>query len=370
MTTVTFVFLTLFIWVLSCDTWLNLDQYEHYEETKAFAALCKNVAIHDNDNTKLTQTCDRISEMSVGSNNIFTQEIKTDCTVYVDLALNCMASNGCVHLLQEYRYTVKEDKESKHVHKCRILQFLVYLLSKTNCVLHVTQMSSKVYSTHYPKEVFLTPADGVRVTVYTGKIVQPTDSSKWVGKIFQAALLLFAMHMTRIDMSSSRVSLHHNCNFSPSVNMYQPSQWCIILACLTSVVGRTVHVLIIFKAAHPVMKLSFSTHYRLNALLVTVLLIWLTFSIFFLNNNMKHMSKDLLIEGTDGSALRSWGVLRQIELLATLCCVLVSLSSLRQSILTKVSFLSILFHVQLVTCHQNSRIPTKYLLIVKINRLI
>lgn len=203
-----------------------------------------------------------------------------------------------------------------------------------------------------------------------GKIVQPTDSSKWVGKIFQAALLLFAIHMTRIEMSSNRDSLHHNCNFSASVNIYQPSQWYIILACLTCVVGRTFHVLIIFKAAHPVMKLFFSTRYRLNAQLVAVLLIWLTFSIFLLNNNMKHMSKDLLIEGTDGSALRSWGVLRQIELLATLCCVLVSLSSLRQSILTKVSFLSVLFHVQLVTCHQNSRIPTKYLLIVKINRLI
>lgn len=59
MTTVTFVFLTLFIWVLSCETWRNLDLHEHYEETKAFAALCKNVAIHDNDSTKLIQTCYR-----------------------------------------------------------------------------------------------------------------------------------------------------------------------------------------------------------------------------------------------------------------------------------------------------------------------
>lgn len=86
----------------------------------------------------------RTSEITVGSNNIFTQDrIKTDYTVFVDLPLKCMVSNGCVHLLQEYKYTVNEDKGSKHVHKCRILQFLVYLLSKTNCVPHMTQVTAR-----------------------------------------------------------------------------------------------------------------------------------------------------------------------------------------------------------------------------------
>ncbi|KAL3991809.1 hypothetical protein ACER0C_011434 [Sarotherodon galilaeus] len=98
MTTVTFVFLTLFIWVLSCDTWLNLDQYEHYEETKAFAALCKNVAIHDNDSTKLTQTCDRRNdrELKFARTMIFTvEEINRDAILLPGVSLGYRVYNGC-----------------------------------------------------------------------------------------------------------------------------------------------------------------------------------------------------------------------------------------------------------------------------------
>uniref|UniRef100_A0A3Q2WVS3 Extracellular calcium-sensing receptor-like n=1 Tax=Haplochromis burtoni TaxID=8153 RepID=A0A3Q2WVS3_HAPBU len=98
MTTVTFVFLTLFIWVLSCDTWRNLDLHEHYEETKAFAALCKNVAIHDNDSTKLIQTCYRRNdrELKFARTMIFTvEEINRDAILLPGVSLSYRVYNGC-----------------------------------------------------------------------------------------------------------------------------------------------------------------------------------------------------------------------------------------------------------------------------------
>lgn len=185
--------------------------------------------------------------------------------------------------------------------------------------------------------------------------MQPADSSRWVGRTFQAALLLFAVYMTNIKISSNRVSLHHNCNYLPSFTIYQLSKWCAVTVCLTCVVGRTVHVLIIFRAAHTVMKWIFPAQHRLRALAVAVLLIWLNLSALFLNNSLKHLPEELLTGGL-------WGVLRQV--------VLLSYPTILQSILTKMNFLNVLFYVQLVTCQQNSRIPTKYVFIVKLNRLI
>lgn len=63
MTTVAFVFLTLFSWMVSSGTWLSLDQCtdlsQYDEETKGFSSCAsyKNAVIHDK--TKLAQTCER-----------------------------------------------------------------------------------------------------------------------------------------------------------------------------------------------------------------------------------------------------------------------------------------------------------------------
>lgn len=166
--------------------------------------------------------------------------------------------------------------------------------------------------------------------------------------------------------------------FSSSVNIHQPSEWSRIAVsisfaiCLSCALGRAIHVFIVCRAAHTVMKLfCFMTdNQQVRALLVTVLFIWLTFSPPFPDKTVKHWFEDVLVEGNMGSTLRSYAVLGQIELLATLYCAFVSLPSLLQSILTKLNFFSVLLNVQVVTCLQNSRVPTKYVLVIRINSLI
>lgn len=195
--------------------------------------------------------------------------------------------------------------------------------------------------------------------------------------------------MTRIKISPNRVVPAHGSNstmvmlftvtlrcFSPAVTIHQPSEWSRVAVgvsfalCLSCALGRTVHVFITFRAAHTVMKLFCPTQQQFRALPVTVLFIWLTFSPPLSNKSIKHWFEDVLVEGGVGSTLRSWAVFGQIELLATLFCVFVSLPSLLHSILTKLNFLSVLLHVQLVTCLENSRVPTKYVMVIKISSLI
>lgn len=194
--------------------------------------------------------------------------------------------------------------------------------------------------------------------------------------------------MTRIKISPNRVSSAHGSNsmmamfftmtlqcFSASVTLHQPSVWspvAVRISCvlfLSCGLGRTVHVLIVCRAAKTVMHLLCPTHQHFRALPVTVLFIWLTFSSPFPSKTRKHFFEETLVEGGVGSR-GYWALSGKIELLATLLCVFVSLSSLLQSILTKLNVLSVLLHVQLVSCLQNSRGPTKYVLVININRVI
>ncbi len=221
--------------------------------------------------------------------------------------------------------------------------------------------------------------------------VRPTDTSRWVARFFLAGVLLLGIYMTKIKISPNRVSPGHGSNspmvmlftmtlhcFSPSVNIHQPFEWSGIavgisfVVCLSCALGRAMHVLIACRAAHTVMKLfCFMTdNQQVRALPVTVLFIWLTFSPPFPDKTVKHCFGDILVESNVGSILRSWAVLGQIEVLATLYCVFVSLPSLLQSILTTFNFFSVLLNVQVVACLQNSRVPTKYVLVIRINRLI
>lgn len=194
--------------------------------------------------------------------------------------------------------------------------------------------------------------------------------------------------MTRMIISPNRISPPHSSNstmmlfiltlycFSPSVTIHHQSEWSWVavrisfVGCLSCALGGTVHVLIACRAAHTVVKLFCPTQPQFRALPVTVLFLWLTFSPPFPNKNLKLWFEDMLLGSSVGSTLQSWTVLGQIKLLVTLCCVFVSLPSLLQSILTKFNFLSVLLHVQLVTCLQNSRVPIKYVLVIKINRLL
>ncbi|XP_035799571.1 uncharacterized protein LOC118469644 [Amphiprion ocellaris] len=460
MTTVTFVFLTLFTWLASSGTWLS--QCGHHEETASRSASCKNAVIHISDKTNLTRN--RYSEMSIAFEEF-----------------SCMCFNGCPNLFK--RVTVNAEKENWHVCKCTVQPFLVLFLSKTSgllltietkyhnqstdlsyrtictsclllrsvadcahiitpvlvynkktmdyfCICEVCDLEVKILqgfvhrgprcgfseclifilshiqvssegkrayisifcvkipssSAQCTKEAFLTPADGIKFPACRGRMksVQPTDSSRWTGRCFLLAVLVLAVYTTRIKISSNRVSPVRDNNstivrlfavtlscFSPSLSIYQLSEFSIITVSLCCTLGRTVHVLIACKAAHTVMKhFSPAQQQQFIALPVTALCLWMTLCGSFSNKNMNYFSTDVLAEDNVGSALRSWAVSGHVQLLVTLCCVFVSLPSLLQSILTKLNILNIVFHLQLVMCLQNSRIPTKYVLVIKISGLI
>lgn len=229
------------------------------------------------------------------------------------------------------------------------------------------------------------------LNVWTEWVERPwADTSRWVGRCFVAAVLLVGIYMTRIKISPNRARPPHGsnptvmmlftmtlCCFSPSVTIHQTSEWSQVavgisfVMCLSCAMGRNVHVLITFRAAHTVMKLFCPTQQQFKVVPATVLFLWMTFSPPIPNNNdLKLWFDDLLLGGAVGSTLQYWSVLGQIELLVTLYCVFFSLPILLQSIMTKFNFLTILLHVEWVTCLQNSRVPIKYVLIIKFNRLI
>lgn len=218
--------------------------------------------------------------------------------------------------------------------------------------------------------------------------MQPVDNSRWVARCFLAAVLLHGIYMMRVKTLPNRVGPAHGSNssivvlftmtwhcFSPSRSIHQPFEWSQIDVGMTFVfslscaLGRTVHVLIACRTALSVMKLFCSTQLHCRALPVTVLFIWFILNPPFTNKNTRHWFEDILVDETMGLTPKSWAVLRQIELLAIFYCLFVSLPSMLQSILTKLNVLSVLLNVQLITYLQNSRVPTKYVLLIKINQL-
>lgn len=191
--------------------------------------------------------------------------------------------------------------------------------------------------------------------------------------------------MTRLKISNRAHSDHSSdsimmmiftmtCHFfSPSVTIHQPNGWPQIavgfffVVLLSCALGKTVHVLIVCSAPHTVMKMCCITHQRFRALPATVMCIWLISSLPFPDKNVKHCFEDIFDDDDSvGSALVSRAVLGQTELLIGLYCVFVSLPSLLQSILAK----SVLLNAQLIICPQNSQVPTKYVLFIKISWLI
>lgn len=194
--------------------------------------------------------------------------------------------------------------------------------------------------------------------------------------------------MTRVKILPSGIIAAHGSNttlvilftmtfpcFSPSLTFYQFSKYShvvvkiFVVICLTCALGRAVHMLLAGRTTHTVITLFCPTQQKLRAVPITVLLFWLTLSPSVPNKNLKCWFESLLNENSVGCTLKFWAVLGQIELLATLYCIFVSLPGLVQSIVTKLNFLSVLLHVQLVTCLHNSRVPIKYVVVIKINRL-
>lgn len=153
--------------------------------------------------------------------------------------------------------------------------------------------------------------------------------------------------------------------FLPSVAVHHLSERSL-LASLVWGLGRAVYAAVAGRVVINIVKICHLTQQQTRALSVLLFFFSMIYNFLSGNKNRKHWSSNMHLEGV-GSAL---GYFEQTELLALFYWVFVSFPPLLQTIQTKMNRLSVLFHLQLVTCLQNSRIAKKYELVVEVSGMI
>lgn len=196
-------------------------------------------------------------------------------------------------------------------------------------------------------------------------------SSRCVGRVLLATGLLMVIY-TRLKINPT-VSAH-NSNTTMGmlfiIALHYSSERSIMFSYIVCDLVKSIHILFVYKAVHLVLNRFCPSHLKSMAIPVTLLILWITFIVTFLNKNLKNLSIDVHEEGILSSTHILRSVLGQSRHLACLYISFALTSFLLQFILTKLNCLNVLCHLQLVTYPQNLRTPRKYVLFVRIYRFI